>query len=117
MTGARSHLQAYVDLPLVREWRLASTRARAEGAPWNSAPEASWRKRIELRGTTLDCLHRIESDFVGEAVIHPHAALSVNTSGKDRWDRAGRTYALQRSPDRKSTRLNSSHEWISRMPS
>ena len=26
-------------------------------------------------------------------------------------------YRLTRSPDRKSTRLNSSHEWISRMPS
>ena len=26
-------------------------------------------------------------------------------------------YGMQKNPDRKSTRLNSSHEWISRMPS
>jgi hypothetical protein len=72
--------------------------SRSSAGALKSAPAASWRKRIELPGTTLDCLHRIELDFVGEAVIHQHTALSVNTSGKDRWDRAGRTYALQRSP-------------------
>mgnify|MGYP003336195762 CR=1 FL=1 len=32
-------------------------------------------------------------------------------------DFAGARYGTPRQPDRKSTRLNSSHEWISRMPS
>ena len=49
-------------------------------------------------------------------VLNPrglHANDRHNTEGID----LNRDYNHLRAPDRKSTRLNSSHEWISRMPS
>ena len=42
-----------------------------------------------------------------ELVVHPHHRYEMNLIGPE----------LVGAADRKSTRLNSSHEWISRMPS
>ena len=44
------------------------------------------------------------------------ASLQSATPAHD-YDRIARDVAQERLSDRKSTRLNSSHEWISRMPS
>ena len=50
------------------------------------------------------------------ALLLPEPAVKSDFGGLNRWMRE-RVLALRGLADRKSTRLNSSHEWISRMPS
>ena len=72
-----------------------------------------------LRGL-IGCVERKNSWQLAEAVgdATPHGIQRL--LGRARWDADAvrddlRTYVVEQ--DRKSTRLNSSHEWISRMPS
>ena len=70
------------------------------------------KKRIQERDQALNNLARIQ-----EKVQTDHDAFLQREHQKelDRLERMRETW--QRHQDRKSTRLNSSHEWISRMPS
>ena len=58
-----------------------------------------------------------EGWITAEYAMLPRSTHTRSQRESTRGKVGGRTHEIQRLIDRKSTRLNSSHEWISRMPS
>ena len=87
----------------------AEAKARFEEADWHGQQQAQ-RERIEFYDLRVDeAAERLQTEF------------SAATLAKDVWQQVKLHYigllTDHHQPDRKSTRLNSSHERLSRMPS
>ena len=94
----------------------------------SAAPRSPYR-HLELCGIALSCHHKNYSPANTSSVMLPAASNSATRklpapaawssacSAQAFQNRAACTAAVKASPDRKSTRLNSSHNVISRMPS
>ena len=82
------------------------------------ANAADLRKRIVAAHQLFEHAYRAKGRMPAERDAAPTASESMAWFIRnDRWDFAPEDRTARHWPDRKSTRLNSSHEWISRMPS
>ena len=77
------------------------------------------RVKIQNNVSIYDAVRLDDDVFCGPSVVftnvvNPRAAVERKHEYRSTWIQRGATLGAK---DRKSTRLNSSHEWISRMPS